>query len=86
MNHGFKKLMVVLMFVMFYAFSMVFYYYQKNELSKALNTQTELSDEIKKYQKQVAEECNLQKIYAKALLLKFKNSTQDDIIIIDNEP
>ncbi|MCE5223223.1 hypothetical protein LLG10_03420 [bacterium] len=82
---GFKKLMTVLILVMFYAFSMVFYYYQKKELTTTMNTQTELLDEIKKYQKQVAEESNLQKIYARALLLKFKNSTQDDIIIIDDE-
>lgn len=86
MNHGFKKLMIVLVFVMLYAFSMVFYYYQKNLLSKSLNYQTELSDTIKKNQKTLAEESNLQKILARALLLQFKNSTQDDIIIIDDEP
>lgn len=86
MNHGFKKLMIVLVFVMLYAFSMVFYYFQKNQLTKSLNYQTELSDTIKKNQKTLAEESNLQKILARALLLQFKNSTQDDIIIIDDEP
>lgn len=86
MNHGFKKLMVVLLLAMLYAFSMVFYYYQKNQLSKLLNQQTELTDTLQKNQKILAEETNLQKIFARAILLKFKNASQDDIIVIDDEP
>ncbi len=86
MIHGFKKLMIVLFIMMLYAFSMVFFYYQKEQLSKLQNEQVELTVEIKKQQKKLAEESNQLKIYARALLLKFRDSTQDEIIIIDDEP
>jgi len=83
--HGFKKLMIVLFIMMLYAFSMVFFYYQKEQLSKLQNKQVELTVEIKKQQKKLAEESNQLKIYARALLLKFRDSTQDEIIILDDE-
>jgi len=82
--HGFKKLMIVLFIMMLYAFSMVFFYYQKEQLSKLQNKQVELTVEIKKQQKKLAEESNQLKIYARALLLKFRDSTQDEIIILDD--
>ena len=85
MIHGFKKLMIVLFIMMLYAFSMVFFYYQKEQLSKLQNKQVELTVEIKKQQKKLAEESNQLKIYARALLLKFLDSTQDEIIILDDE-
>lgn len=85
MIHGFKKLMIVLFIMMLYAFSMVFFYYQKEQLSKLQNKQVELTVEIKKQQKKLAEESNQLKIYARALLLKFRDSSQDEIIIIDDE-
>ncbi len=85
MIHGFKKLMIVLFIMMLYAFSMVFFYYQKEQLSKLQNKQVELTVEIKKQQKKLAEESNQLKIYARALLLKFRDSTQDEIIILDDE-
>lgn len=78
--------MIVLFIMMLYAFSMVFFYYQKEQLSKLQNEQVELTVEIKKQQKKLAEESNQLKIYARALLLKFRDSTQDEIIIIDDEP
>jgi len=71
--------------MMLYAFSMVFFYYQKEQLSKLQNKQVELTVEIKKQQKKLAEESNQLKIYARALLLKFRDSTQDEIIILDDE-
>lgn len=78
--------MIVLFLAMLYAFSMVFYYYQKEKLSIYQNEQIVLTDKIKGLQKTIAEESSLQKILTRALLLKFKNSSQDDIIIIDDEP
>jgi len=83
--HGFKKMMIVLFIMMLYAFSMVFFYYQKEQLSKLQNKQVELTVEIKKQQKKLAEESNQLKIYARALLLKFRDSTQDEIIILYDE-
>jgi len=77
--------MIVLFIMMLYAFSMVFFYYQKEQLSKLQNKQVELTVEIKKQQKKLAEESNQLKIYARALLLKFRDSTQDEIIILDDE-
>lgn len=71
--------------MMLYAFSMVFFYYQKEQLSQLQNDQVELTVEIKKQQKKLAEESNQAKIYARALLLKFRTSTQEEIIILDDE-